>query len=65
MFATRLAPSLRGARAGDRLWSRVPPGLPESLARLRQAGLTLVVVSNSDGSIERKLREAGLADLLP
>ena len=63
-FVTQLAAALRGPGAGDRLWSRVPEGLPESLARLREAGLTIVVVSNSDGSIERKLRDAGLRALL-
>jgi len=62
-FVEGLAAALRGTDASDRLWSRVPPGLPESLARLREAGLALVVVSNSDGSCERKLREAGLHDV--
>lgn len=63
-FVARLAAALRRPGASDRLWSRVPAGVPESLAKLRAAGLTLVVVSNSDGSIERKLREAGLRELL-
>ncbi len=63
-FIEGLAAILRSPAGSDRLWSRVPPGLPESLSRLRAAGLHLVVVSNSDGSIERKLREAGLRDLL-
>jgi len=61
-FVSQLAAALGSPEGSDRLWSRVPPGLPESLSRLREAGLTLVVVSNSDGSIERKLREAGLRD---
>ncbi len=61
-FVSQLAAALGSPEGSDRLWSRVPPGLPESLLRLREAGLTLVVVSNSDGSIERKLREAGLRD---
>lgn len=62
-FVPELGAALRGAEAGDRLWSKVPAGLPDALARLRDAGLRLVVVSNSDGSIARKLREAGVAHL--
>lgn len=63
-FVSQLAAALRSPDGSDRLWSRVPADIPESLARLRAAGLALVVVSNSDGSIERKLRDAGLRDLL-
>jgi HAD superfamily hydrolase (TIGR01509 family) len=59
-FVSGLAGALRGSEAGNRLWSRVAAGLSESLGRLREAGLTLVVVSNSDGSVERKLQEVGL-----
>ena len=47
---------------GDhKLWSIVLPGVPEALAILKQAGLRLVVVSNSDGSVERALEGLGLA----
>lgn len=63
MLVARLAAALRSPEGSDRLWSRVLPGLPESLSLLRDAGLVLVVVSNSDGSIERKLGDAGLRDL--
>ncbi|CAG0994621.1 glucose-1-phosphatase [Myxococcaceae bacterium] len=62
-FVSALAGALRSPEASDRLWSRVPDGLPDALDRLRTLGLRLVVVSNSDGSIERKLRDAGVADL--
>lgn len=62
-FVPELGAALRAAGASDRLWSRVPAGLVETLGSLRGAGLQLVVVSNSDGSIERKLREAGVAHL--
>jgi putative hydrolase of the HAD superfamily len=62
-FVSQLAPALSGSAGSDRLWSRVPSGLPESLGLLRDAGVTLMVVSNSDGSVERKLREVGLRDL--
>jgi putative hydrolase of the HAD superfamily len=43
-----------------RLWSQVLPGVPEALARLRAAGLILVVVSNSDGTVEDGLARLGL-----
>jgi HAD superfamily hydrolase (TIGR01509 family) len=42
------------------LWSLVAPRSAESLARLRQAGLKLAVVSNSDGRVEQALEAAGL-----
>lgn len=43
-----------------RLWSEVLPGVPDALARLRDAGLRLVIVSNSDGTAEEGLVAAGL-----
>lgn len=42
------------------LWRSVMPGVPEALARLQALGLSLVVVSNSDGTVEQSLVEAGL-----
>jgi putative hydrolase of the HAD superfamily len=42
------------------LWSVVPERSAESLARLREAGLKLGVVSNSDGRVEQALEDAGL-----
>ncbi len=47
-----------------RLWVRVMPGVPQTLAALHEAGLKLVVVSNSDGSMESLLVRAGLRPLL-
>ncbi|MDP7473198.1 MAG: HAD-IA family hydrolase [Vicinamibacterales bacterium] len=41
-------------------WSYVLPGVPEALAGLRERGLNLSVVSNSDGTVERLLTEVGL-----
>jgi HAD superfamily hydrolase (TIGR01509 family) len=58
-----LVPVLRG-RGRDRLWSFVLPGVPEALSKLRGLGLNLSVVSNSDGSVERVLTNAGLRELL-
>lgn len=58
-----LASALRRPGASDRLWSRVPAALPAALSALRDDGISLTVVSNSDGSIEHKLRLAGIRDL--
>jgi putative hydrolase of the HAD superfamily len=59
-LAPRLASDVRRAAATQRLWSRVLPGVPEALRDLRAAGLTLVVVSNSDGTVEQGMVTAGL-----
>ncbi|HKG33217.1 MAG TPA: HAD family hydrolase, partial [Gemmatimonadales bacterium] len=42
------------------LWSMLAERSAESLARLRQAGLKLGVVSNSDGRVEQALAAAGV-----
>jgi HAD superfamily hydrolase (TIGR01509 family) len=44
------------------LWCSVPEQTRESLTRLRNAGLRLGVVSNSDGRVEQALAEAGLRE---
>lgn len=61
-LSRELVARLRRPGMTERLWSAVLPGIPESLDALRGAGLRLVVVSNSDGSIERMLGELGLRD---
>jgi putative hydrolase of the HAD superfamily len=48
----------------QRLWSAVLPGIPEALAELRAAGVKLIAVSNSDGTVEDGLVAAGLRPLL-
>jgi putative hydrolase of the HAD superfamily len=58
--ASQLAARLRFPGESHRLWRFVLPGVPEALAALRDLGLRLLVVSNSDGSIERGLGEVGL-----
>jgi HAD superfamily hydrolase (TIGR01549 family) len=50
--------------ADGRLWLHVEEGTPRALERLRERGLLLVVVSNSDGRIARFLEHAGLLPLL-
>jgi putative hydrolase of the HAD superfamily len=42
------------------LWSGMHPETPAALARMRQAGLRLGVVSNSDGRVEEALAAAGI-----
>jgi HAD superfamily hydrolase (TIGR01509 family) len=55
-----LRPVLRPDGRASALWKMVMPRIPEALGRLRDLGLTLVVVSNSDGTVERSLEAAGL-----
>jgi len=57
-----LAPILVAPGRNSRLWSHVLPGVPETLERFRARGLRLVVVSNSDGSIEEGLASVGLRE---
>jgi putative hydrolase of the HAD superfamily len=44
-----------------RLWDHVPPKVPRLLARLREAGYRLGVISNSDGRVKGFLEAVGLA----
>jgi putative hydrolase of the HAD superfamily len=46
------------------LWRVVPDGTPEALRLLRESGIAVGVISNSDGSAARLLGEVGLAPLL-
>jgi len=62
--ASQLVSSLRAPGEANRLWRWVLPGVPEALASLREQGLLLLVVSNSDGSVERGLAEVGLRSYL-
>jgi putative hydrolase of the HAD superfamily len=48
----------------EKLWSSVLPGLPEALASMKELGLRLVVVSNSDGTVENVLTLQGLRPYL-
>ena len=63
-LAARVVRALRDGVATQRLWSQVLPGVPEALQTLRDAGFRLVVVSNSDGTIEDGLASLGLRALL-
>ena len=59
-LAPTLTAEIRRTVPTPRLWSRVLPGVPESLAALHAAGVRLVVVSNSDGTAEQGLAAVGL-----
>ena len=59
-LVSALVPRIRVPGRALELWSAVLPGVPEALARLRDAGLRLVVVSNADGTVEEGLTRAGL-----
>ena len=59
-----LRPTLRPDGRASSLWKLVMPRVPEALARLRDFGLRLVVVSNSDGTVARSLDAAGLLSFM-
>jgi HAD superfamily hydrolase (TIGR01509 family) len=48
------------SRSGEVLWSEPTPGALATLAALRRRGLTVVIVTNSDGHAEENLRECGV-----
>jgi len=64
VLAPRLATEIRAQIPTQRLWSAVLPGVPEALAQLRATGLTVVAVSNSDGTVEQGLETFGLRQYL-
>jgi len=55
-----LGAALGGRDRTQELWSAVLDGVPSALARMRASGLKLIVVSNSDGTIEQGLSAVGL-----
>jgi putative hydrolase of the HAD superfamily len=55
----RLADRARTARV---FWSEPTPGAAETIAALNRAGVTVVIVTNSDGHGEENLRNSGFAD---
>jgi FMN phosphatase YigB (HAD superfamily) len=62
-LAPRLLDRMRSVPT-QRLWSAVLPGIPDALARARALGLRIVVVSNSDGTAEQGMIDAGLRPLV-
>ena len=63
-LVTELRPVFRPDGRASVLWRAVMPQVPEALALMRDRGLTLIVVSNSDGTAERSLEAAGLRSYL-
>ena len=59
-LVAEIAPILRPEGRASALWRMVMPGVPQALERMRRRGLTLAVVSNSDGTCATSLEEAGL-----
>lgn len=57
-----LRAALTAMHAERHLWTGVDPRTPEALARLRDAGVRLGVVSNGDGRASAALEAAGLRD---
>jgi HAD superfamily hydrolase (TIGR01549 family) len=53
---------VREYHARENLWEDVPGDVPGALRRLREAGLRLVVVSNSNGRLRELLARLGLLD---
>ena len=51
---------LRNEYVTGELWSQVIEGSKEGLARLVETGIPVGIVSNSDGTIERRLHEMGI-----
>lgn len=62
--ARALVPRLKVPGRADLLWNRALPGVAGALERLGARGIARVVVSNSDGSVERSLERAGLRGLV-
>lgn len=61
---TELRAVLRPDGRASVLWRSVMTRVPEALEQLQALGLRLVVVSNSDGTVEQSLETAGLRRFL-
>jgi putative hydrolase of the HAD superfamily len=56
---------LRNEYVTSELWSHEVVGAREGLAHLARTGVSVGVVSNSDGTIERRLRDLGILQVGP
>ena len=63
-IAREIMPVLRAPGKTQRLWSSVLPGVPEALGILKTDGYQLIVVSNSDGTVEESITNPGLRPYL-
>ena len=59
-LAAELGPVLLTPGRSDLLWCTVMPGVVEALQSFTNCRLNLVVVSNSDGTVEQNLKDRGL-----
>lgn len=59
--ARALVVPLRRAHDAMNLWRRVPEGLHDALARLKEAGIHVSVISNSEGALPALFEKVGLA----
>ena len=59
-----LRPRVLARHQEGRLWTWTAPGTLDLLQDLRSRGLTVAVISNSDGGVERYLTHAGLREAL-
>jgi putative hydrolase of the HAD superfamily len=50
------------SRSGRVLWSEPAPGAIETIVALRRAGISVLIVSNSDGHAAENLRDAGILE---
>ncbi len=60
----KVTPILKPKNQNKKLWSQVIEGVPEALSRLRAYGLSLVAVSNSNGTVDEILTQQGLRPYL-
>ena len=56
------AATVRAAHAEDHLWTWVQEGAADAIARVRELGYRVGVVSNADGRVEELLQRLGLAE---
>jgi putative hydrolase of the HAD superfamily len=49
----------------DGVWSRLVPGSLDGLRALQRTGVTLAIVSNSDGTLEERLAREGICQVGP
>jgi putative hydrolase of the HAD superfamily len=56
---------LDAAFAHHGVWSRLAPGSLDGLRALHETGVTLAIVSNSDGTLEGRLRAEGICQVGP
>jgi FMN phosphatase YigB (HAD superfamily) len=59
-LVAEIGPIVRPQGRASVLWRMVMPGVPKALERLQRLGVTLAVISNSDGTCAQSLEDAGL-----